>query len=141
RVTASGPTASVKGSTQTLKGINSYQLGAIGQWNFCRRAFIRANGHYGWVLDGDYSEGGFSGDAKGHTYDVEGTIGYYFCLARGIWVAPVVGWSYDALNLKAVDITTAINCEVFHLSDIKTHQRFSGPFIGFDLLFQANRCW
>lgn len=141
RVTLSGPTISVKGSTQAFRHINSYQIGGITQWNFCKCGFIRANGHYGWVFDGNYNEGGFSGNLKGHTYDFEGALGYYFCLSKGIWMAPLIGWSYDALNLKAVDITTAINCEVFHLSDIKTHQRFSGPFIGFDLVFQPNHCW
>lgn len=141
RVTLGGPTISVKGSTQSLRNINSYQLGARGQFNFCECAFIRGDGHYGWVLDGDYSEGGFFGDTRGHTYDVEGALGYYFSLARGIWIAPIVGWSYDAFLLKGVDITTAINGCVFDLDDIKAHQHFSGPFLGFDLFFQPNDCW
>lgn len=141
RATVGGPSVGVKGSTLTLKHINSYQLGARGQWNFCDSLFIRGVGHYGWVFDGDYREGGFSGKAKGHTYDIQGAIGYYFCLAPSIWVAPVIGWAYDALNLKGTDIKTAIDgVEFNHLSDIKAHQKFNGPFAGFDLVYQVNEC-
>lgn len=136
RVTLGGPTVSVKGSTQMLRKINSYQLGARGQWNFCDCAFVRGAGHYGWVWDGDYSEGGFFGDAKGHTYDANAAVGYYIYMAPSIWFAPIIGWSYDALNLKGTDISTAIDGVVYDLDDIKAHQRFSGPFIGFDLLYQ-----
>ncbi len=140
RVTLGGSTISVKGSTQLFRNINSYQLGGKGQWNFCNGVFVRGDGHYGWVFDGDYSEGGLFGDAKGHTYDVEGALGYYFSLATGIAFAPVVGWSYDAFNLNGSKITTAINGCVYSLSNIKAHQRFSGPFVGFDLVFQPNGC-
>lgn len=141
RVTLSGPTISVKGSTQLLKNINTYQLGAIGQWNFCKNGFIRGNGHYGWVLDGDYREGGFHGDLKGHTYDAEASIGYYFSLTRGVWIAPIFGWSYDAFLVRGDHIEVAINGKEFHLSDIRAYQRFNGPFLGFDLAFQPNQCW
>ncbi len=140
RATLGGPTISVKGSTQILRKINSYQLGARGQWSFCNCAFVRGAGHYGWVWDGKYSEGGFFGHARGHTYDVQGAIGCYFCMTPYIWVAPVVGWSYDALNLKGKDISTAINGVVYDLSDIKAHQRFNGPLVGFDLVYQINDC-
>lgn len=141
RATIGGPTVSVKGSTQILKNINTYQLGARGQWNFYDCAFIRGDGHYGWAWDGKYSEGGFFGDSKGHTCDGEGAIGYYLKMAKGIWVAPVIGWSYNALDLKGDHITTDINGHKYHLSDIKAHQRFNGPYFGFDLAFQPNSCY
>jgi hypothetical protein len=137
RVILGGATASVKGSTQILKDINSYQLGARGQWNFSDCLFIRGEGHYGWVFDGKYNEAGIAGDAKGHTYDGKGAIGYYYCLAEGIWVAPVLGYSYDALILKGTDLTVAINGIVYDLCNIQADQTFSSPFLGFDLLYQT----
>jgi hypothetical protein len=141
RVTLGGPTTPVKGSTQILKKINSYQFGARGQWCFCDCAFVRGAGHYGWVWDGDYNEGGFLGDAKGYTYDAKAAVGYYFCMTTGVWMAPVVGWSYDALNLRGTDINTAIDGVVYNLDDIKAHQRFNGPFIGFDVVYEPCECY
>lgn len=136
RVTLGGPTINVKESTQILKRINSYQLGAKGQWMFWNSAFVRADGHYGWVFDAEYDEAEFLGKSKGHTYDVEGSIGYTFSLTECVGIAPVVGWSYDQFNLKGTDIRVPIEGHVHHLSDIKAHQHFSGPFVGFDLLFR-----
>lgn len=141
RATLGGPTISVKGSTQILKRINSYQLGARGEWTFWDCAFVRGSGHYGWVLSGDYSEGGYFGNTRGNTYDAQGSLGYYIGLTPSIWAAPVVGWSYDALNLKGEDITTAINGFEYDLSDIKSHQRFNGPFVGFDFIYEVNDCF
>ncbi len=140
-VSLGGPTATVQSSTQLLRQINSYQLGARGQWDYNDCLFVRADGHYGWVGDGKYSEGGFFGNSRGHTSDIEGAIGSYFLMHEGIWIAPFVGWSYDSLQLKGEKISTAINGQTYHLSDIKAHQRFLGPFLGFDLLFQPNDCF
>ena len=140
RATLGGSTISVKGSTQLLSNINSYQLGARGQYSFCDCFFVRGAGHYGWVFDGNYSEGGFFGKSKGHTYDLNGAVGYYYGLTPSIWFAPIAGWAYDALNLKGTNISTAINGVCYDLSDIKAHQQFSGPFVGFDLLYEINDC-
>lgn len=133
-----GQVVANKGSTQTLKKINSYQLGGIGQCIFCHRAFLRGAAHYGWVWDGLYSEGGLFGRSKGYTFDLQGAVGYYFSVSRTIMITPVAGWSYDALNLKGIKMTTAINGLRYFLDDIRAHQRFSGPFIGFDLLIKMN---
>lgn len=142
RVTLGGPDITVKGSTLTLKQINSYQLGARGQWTFCECAFIKAKGHYGWIFDsGKYREGGFTGHVDGHTWDAYGALGYYFCLNDGIWIAPIAGWSYDALNLNVSNVQTTINCFTYKLHGIKANQRFNGPFVGFDLLYEINPCW
>lgn len=142
RATLGGPTVSVKGSSQTLRNISTYQLGLKGQWEFCPCGFVRGSGHYGWVVGhGDYFEGGFVGHAKGYTYDLQGAFGYYICLTPFVELAPIVGWSYDALNLKGTDIHTAIDGTVFKLSDIKAHQRFNGPFLGFDLLYNVDPCF
>lgn len=140
RVTLGGPTASVKGSTQVIKDINSYQLGGRGMYNFWDCGFIRGEGHYGWTGTGKYSEGGFFGDSKGHTVDGKVAIGYYSFMTDGVWAAPVVGWSYDSLEMKGTNIEIAINGHVFHLSDIKAHQRFEGPFLGFDFLYEIDDC-
>lgn len=140
RVTLGGPTASVRASTQLLKRINTYQFGGRGQWNFYDCVFVRGSGHYGWVWDAEYAEGSFTGHAKGHTFDVQAGIGYYYNLTPAIWVAPVIGWSHDALNITGTHIRTAINGKVYRLSDIKAHQQFSGPFVGFDLAIEINPC-
>lgn len=138
RVSLGGPTVTVRNTTQTLRKLNSYQLGGRGQWSFCNGGFIRANGHYGWVFGAEYDEGPFDGDVKGHTYDIEASFGKYYCLNSCIGFAPVIGWSYDAFIVKGEDISVAIEGEVFDLSNIKANQRFSGPFIGFDFVFQPN---
>lgn len=141
RAQSGGGTVPAKGSTQLMRKINSYQLGAKGQWLFCDTLFVRANGHYGWVFEGKYSEGGLFGKTTGHTTDVQGAIGKYICIAPGIWVAPVIGWSYDALHFKGKNISTAINGVVYKLNDLQAHQRFNGPFIGIDLNYQINSCY
>jgi|GEM_PF-5424466 len=141
RAISGGGTVSAKVATQDLRRLNSYQLGARGQLTFCESWFARANGHYGWASDGKYSEGGLFGKTNGHTEDLQGSFGKYFWLSEGIWAAPVIGWSYDALLLKGKRIHTAINGVSYKLSDIKAHQRFSGPFIGFDLNFNINSCF
>lgn len=150
RATLSGGSVGVRGSTQILKNINSFQLGGRGQWNFFPPAacsdffdnccFIRGIGHYGWVLGGDYREGNFSGRDKGHTWDVKAAVGCYFCVTPYVWLAPVVGWSYDALILRGQHIKTAIQGKVHHLRDIKANQQFRGPFIGFDLAHEIYPC-
>lgn len=133
-----GGTSLLRGSTQKLGAINSYQLGAKGLWNFCGCAYVKGEGHYGWVGGGNYSEGGFFGNATGNTYDGKGALGYYFQVARAIRAAPVIGYSYDALNLRGTDIHVEINGVDYHLTDIKANQRFRGPFIGFDVIYKAN---
>lgn len=142
RVLMSGKNAAFLGSTQTMRKINSYQLGGKGQLSFCDCAFVRAIGHYGWVFDGaKYSEGGLFGRTSGNTADVQVGIGQYFNMAKGVWAAPVFGWSYDTLLFKGTHIHTTIDGESFHLSDIRAHQTFNGPFIGFDVSYQINSCY
>lgn len=135
RASIGGPTIAVKESTLTLKRIQSYQLGAKGQLTYCN-AFVRASGHYGWVGDAKYDEAGFLGKAVGNTWDVQTSLGYNFNLNQCLSIAPVVGWSYDKFQLKGKHIHVAIEGVVFHLSDIKAHQRFQGPFVGFEVLLQ-----
>lgn len=141
RVTLGGVDAGVRGSTQKLREINSYQLGGRGLWNFCDCAFIKGEGHYGWTGKGKYSEGGFFGNTDGYTYDGKGALGYFFNMTPKIWIAPVAGYSCDALNLYATDIEVAINGHVYHKNDIKVHQRFQGPFVGFDIIYEINDCF
>lgn len=141
RVTLGGPRFGPRGSTQKLRDINSYQIGGRGLLSFCGCTFLKGEGHYGWTGQGSYSEGGFFGNTSGHTYDGKGALGYYISMAPSIWIAPVIGYSYDALNLKGKDIHTDINSCRFHLSDINAHQRFHGPFIGFDALFEICGCY
>lgn len=141
RAAIRGPTVSEKETTQTLKHINSYQLGGRIQWNVCEGLFLRGIGHYGWIFDGNYAEGNFRGRSKGHTYDIQGAMGYYLWLSPCVWFAPVAGWSYDALQLKGSHIKTVIEGVVYKdLNDIKAHQRFSGPFLGLDFVYRMGEC-
>ena len=135
RATLGGQTV-LRSSTQEMKKINSYQIGGK-LWLFCNCAFIKGEGHYGWVGEGDYSEGGFFGDIKGNTYDGKIALGNYYHLAKAVWASPTVGYSWDGLNIKAEDIHTQINGVNYNLNDIKVDQRFRGPFIGFDIIYQA----
>ncbi len=155
RVSMGGGTISVKSSSQVLKHINSYQLGARGQWTFCKNTFVRANGHYGWTWDGRYRESAIDGHAKGNTWDVDGAIGYYFCAYRktnldampqnevkektiaGCWIAPVLGWSYYEFDMKGTHLKMPLDGVVYDdLSHIDARQTFNGPYAGFDMLFQ-----
>lgn len=140
RVILGGATIPAKGATQLIRDINSYQLGAKGQWSFCDCAFVRGQGHYGWVFAGGYKEGGFFGNAEGYTYDLQGAVGYSFCLTPSIAFSPLVGWGFDAINVKGTDIHTAIDGHTYRLHDINAHQQFMGPLIGFDLVFNVNDC-
>lgn len=94
--------------------------------------YVRGQGHYG------YSEGGFFGNTDGNTYDGKVAVGNYFYAVPCIWVAPVAGYSYDALNIKAKNIHITINSETYHLSGIKANQRIQGPFIGLDMILDVN---
>jgi len=140
RATFGGRNVSVKGSTQELKDINSYQLGVKGCWNFYEGSYLRGEGHYGWTGNGNYSEGGYTGHTKGHTFDGKGAVGYAFCVAPSILFAPVVGYSYDGLHLKAHGIRVAINGINYHKNPIKAHQSFRGAFLGFDAIFDVCGC-
>lgn len=134
RVNIGGPTIFVVGSTQTLKKLNSYQLGGRGQWVWCDAAFVRASGHYGFTWGGEYREGAFKGHAKGHSWDVQGGLGYYFGCCP-FWFAPVVGWAYNEFDFTGKNIHTTIEGVTYNLSNIKATQRFNGPFVGFDMMF------
>ena len=159
RVFMNGPVVSLKQSSQVLKHINTYQLGGRGQWTFYDTAFIRASGHYGWTWDGRYKEATFKGNAKGHTYDVDGALGYYFCVydlnrlvpppdpaveltktdkrTPSLWIAPIFGWSFDSLNVKGENMRAKLTGEQFNnLNNINARQQLNGPFLGVDILFQ-----
>ena len=167
RATVGGPTLSTRGASQQLKSIQSYQLGGRGQVAFDEHTFIRATGHYGWVFDGEYLESAYHGDLKGRTWDVSGAVGYYLTVYKketkheveeqkevvysekkekryekdkhsaGFWIAPLVGWSYDVLNLTGTDLEMSFNGEEFEdLNHINAKQTFNGPYAGFDFLFQ-----
>lgn len=142
RVTTGGPNINNGTTNQRLKNINTYQLGAKGQYTFCNSAFIRGSGHYGWLgKDGDYDDAGIAGKLVGHTIDADGSVGYYFCVTDCWSVAPVAGWSYDQLHVKGKGIHELSNGRVLQFPDIKANNRFRGPYLGFDILFQPNTCF
>ncbi len=124
--------------------INSVQVGLSGIWApCCTDWYLRAEGHYSSVVGGKhgslYIVRDFRGDIKnGHMWDFNAAVGYLFDINCCWGVAPVVGWSYDRFDQK-IDLLPdphAFSVPV----DIRTKNRFQGPFIGFDTLVCLNPC-
>lgn len=141
-VNLGGPTVTVKTSTQTLKDINSYQVGGKGEWTFCNnKFFVRGSGHYGFVGGGNYNEISFRGHADGHTWDVQASLGWYCSLNDCVGIAPIIGVSCYNFNLKGVGIEAPVDGIVYDLDDIQATQSFYSPFVGIDLFFKFYRCF
>ena len=140
RATLGGPTVSIVESTQTLKRINSYQLGAKGQYNLWCNTFIKGYAHYGWIGGSKYDESGFRGKNRGHTWNTQLALGYFCGWNCCVGIAPVIGYSWDNFNITGRNIRVAVDGTVYRLSNIKARQRFQGPFVGFDILLQPFCC-
>lgn len=136
RVNLFGENFGDRTSSQTAKQLNSFQLGVKGKFAL-NCWLLKGSYHHGWLADGRYDEAGFRGKARGHTNDALGGIGYYFCLNRCMWVAPLVGWSCDELNITGKNIID----ELTNVGDIKYKSRFQGPWVGVDFTFQPSPCY
>jgi hypothetical protein len=125
------------------QSINSYQLGGKGLWQMFSTAYIRGQGHYGWVFSGNYIEAKTQGDLEGNTWDATAGLGFGFYLHPFWKIAPIIGWSYDKLNLTATHVTAAdfIAGDIVPIGDIDLTSTFQGPWIGVDLFFQASDCF
>ncbi len=145
------------GSASTLfnQRINSYQLGAKTLWRFCTHPYVRASGHYAWILAGDFREKADKGNLSGHTWDVNGGLGWLIPLHPCWGFAPVVGWSYDSLNITATSVLAAnlgvagtgrdimpTDPGIFvTITNINCLSTFQGPWVGVDFLFRPTCCF
>ena len=120
--------------------INSYRLGAKGAWAVCGSPwYFKASGHFGWVFSGNYMPADFQGDGlNGHTWDGSISTGYLFCMDTCWGVAPVLGWSYDKMDLNSKDTTSSTD---INYGTVPIKSRLQGPFGGFDLFLQPGCCF
>lgn len=142
RVALFGPIIGERISSRAERGLESYQLGAKGYWNFFDALYLRGEGHYSWILSGSHDDGTFRGDVDGNSWDIKGGLGIGFKLHPRWMFAPVVGWSYDKFNLQANHLT-ALNVGIgarVPVSNIDLNSRFHGPWVGLDFLFKPISC-
>lgn len=134
--------AAASAAGQTFNKINSYQLGGRGLWMVCDPLFIKAHGHYGWILSGNFDQVTFTGDLDGHTWDAAGGIGYAWRFHPCWDFAPTIGWAYNELGITVTNVTTgfATPPNRISLSNIDCKHRVEGPWVGFDLLFFPSCC-
>lgn len=140
RVSLFGEDFGARVSSQTINHVNSFQLGSTGHLAY-RDWFVKGTFHYGWIGSGNYNEGGFKGKIHGHTLDASASLGYLFKVYHCIWVAPLVGWSYDDLHMKTKRARVTISGVTLNVGDIKCHNRFEGPWVGTDIVFQPSPCY
>lgn len=139
RVVLSGIGFGARVSTQMANKLGSYQLGLKGQYSYCQM-LVKGSFHYGWIKGGRYDEGGFGGKAGGHTMDALGGFGYLFCISDCWGVAPLVGWSYDEIDVKGQSVKTPLDGVLLDIGDIKYKSRFQGPWLGADVFFEPTAC-
>lgn len=127
-----------------FRDINSAQVGGTAQWTFCNSFFLRERGHYAEILRGEYDEAFTFGKIDGNLWDVAFSLGSWFCFYPCWSVAPLIGWAYDALNFTAVNVKTfrvrTPSGDPSLLGDVDCRSSFQGPWIGFNILFEPNRC-
>jgi hypothetical protein len=127
-------------SSQTINHVNTFLLGATGYLAY-DRLFIKGQYHYGWIGNGRYDEAGFVGKIHGHTSDALAGLGYLFQIHRCIWTAPIAGWSYDNLHMTAKHVRIGLDGVVSSVGNIVCRNRFQGPWIGFDVVFQPTQSY
>lgn len=140
RASLSGVGFGARVSTETANKLNTFLLGAKGQLDICEW-LIKGSAHYGWINSGRYDEGGFLGNADGHTIDASGGLGYYFNPCDCWGFAPFAGWSYDEIDVEGKHVRTPLNGSPIDIGTIKYRSKFQGPWIGIDFLFFEDFCY
>jgi opacity protein-like surface antigen len=120
---------------------------------------LRASFAYGWIFDGEIQDSDFAGNDRsqeisrsnnsaddGSTLDGTIGIGYQFKAGRFRWI-PMAGYSYSEQNLTLKDGFQSISLPVpggtpppvgsIAGLDSSYDTTWKGPWIGFDLFFQA----
>lgn len=121
----------------------------------CEHYLLKGNFDYGWVYgknhlstntfgsDSDFSSSSnFGSHSKnGHAYDLSAGIGYQFNFeCYPVSVAPLVGYSYNVLNLRRSSFDLyGTTVDVSSSSNGHNHKfRLSGPWLGFGAAYQAS---
>ena len=120
---------------------------------------LRASFAYGWTFDGENQDSDFAGNDRsqefsrsnnsaddGSTLDGSIGVGYQFKAGRFRWI-PMAGYSYSEQNLTLRDGFQTISVPVAGATppplgpiaglDSSYDTTWKGPWIGFDLFFQA----
>jgi opacity protein-like surface antigen len=120
---------------------------------------LRASFAYGWIFDGEIQDSDFAGNDRSQEFSrsnnsaddgstLDGTIGigYQFKAGRFRWI-PMAGYSYSEQNLTLKDGFQSISLPVpggtpppvgsIAGLDSSYDTTWKGPWIGFDLFFQA----
>jgi hypothetical protein len=151
-----------------FKDLDIFQIGVKAKGALGCNFYGRAEGSWGWVLDGEYEQrlsahgrgscGGsfeFTDSIKNvvddrYVFDANVAVGYpfYFCDCT-LSLAPVVGYSFDEQNLRVDNCDgddSYYDCGGFDLADgcckHKFINRWYGPFLGVDFEYRPyNECW
>ena len=123
------------------KALSSIQLGGRAYAGYCNWV-VKGIGHYGWILDGRFDQDrALDGKSvRGNTYDALGGIGYTFCVCDCFALTPLVGYSYDHQQIRVhhlVKEDPILPLNTIHSIDY--HASWYGPWVGFDLCYDATK--
>ncbi|MCB1113577.1 MAG: hypothetical protein KDK62_02350 [Chlamydiia bacterium] len=116
----------------SIEDQQTFLLGGKLQWVSCSNVFIKADGHYGWVLDGHTAFLDPASSKNGHTSDASLGFGYYSCLCNAWNLALSAGWSYDYYTCRSIED----QAESPNPRNMEYTSRFQGPWIGVGLIYQ-----
>lgn len=133
-----------------LKSLNIYEIGVGARILVCREWFVRLNGTFGRIKNGNYTENvNTLGDVRaiskskvrhGNTNDFSVGAGYLFPCGCGIGVGPVAGWSYDYQRVKMGSAKTDGICDPI-LTGLSYKNRWQGPWIGVEAQYNCCDAW
>ncbi len=125
---------------QQFRNIQSYQLGARGQFEFpCSNFFVQGFGHYGWVGSGAYNyQVVATASIDGNTWDAGGSLGYFLPFYNCLSIAPLVGFSYDEQHFQTSHSQTSVPLSAAAVAE-SAHwvSSWYGPWVGFSLFFDS----
>ena len=127
-----------------LKTLTSYVVGGRGFIDY-NDWIVKGSGHYGWTVSGDFDQDHIQvSSIRGNTIDWSVGMGYALPVTNCFWFVPLIGYSNDELRLR-VNETRSFDPVLFPSNIAQAHwtSSFYGPWIGFDILFDAcyRRCY
>jgi len=146
-------------SEYTWRDVETFQAGGGLRVSMNETLCLRASLAYGWVFDGKNQDSDFAGDDRTQEFSrsnnsaddgstLDGTIGfgYQFKAGRFLWI-PMVGYSYSEQRLTLKEGYQTVSVPVPGATppplgpiqglDSSYDTTWEGPWIGFDLFFQA----
>lgn len=136
------------------RNLKIFQIEGQISYSFCSDYFIRLDGDYGWIYDGNVTDADYHGDNrtdifslsksradKGHVWDASLGLGYTLDFStETLTFTPLIGISANAQYLTMINGELILNTIGFPLGEISglhsTYDTFwYGPWIGLDT------CW